>query len=110
MVVVITTERYADVKVVSLEVFDCTLFIIARNIHRALKIDTTDTHAHAHSHAHAYAHHTRLHTTPTPPTPTHTPTHTQTIEPTHIVKSSYTVLSSTRKHSIKPRTLNNTLN
>ena len=102
IVAVLATDRYVDVKIVSLVVFDCTLLIIARNIHRALKTDNTHTHAHAHSHAHAYAHHTRLHT--------HTHTHTQTIEPTHIVKSSYTALSSTRKHSIKPRTLNNTIN
>ena len=103
----LATDRYVDVKIVSLVLFDCTLVIIARNIHRALKIDTTDTHAHAHSHAHAYAHHTRLHTTPKP---THPHTHTHTLEPTHIVKSSYTALSSTGKHSIQPRTLNNTLN
>ena len=62
------------------------------------------------SHAHAYAHYTRLHTTSTNPLHTHTVTHTHTLEPTLIVKSSYTALSSTRKHSIQPRTLNNTLN
>ena len=105
----LATDRYVDVKIVSLVVFDCTLVIIARNIHRALKTDNTHTHTHAYSHAHAYAHHTRLHTTSTHP---HTPTHphTHTLEPPLIVKSSYTALSSTRNHSIQPRTLNNTLN
>ena len=106
----LATDRYVDVKIVSLVVFDCTLVIIARNIHRALKTDNTHTHTHAYSYAHAYAHHTRLHTTSTNPPHTHCDTHTHTLEPTLIVKSSYTALSSTRKHSIQPLTLNNTLN